>query len=63
MKFTVVYRSDRTMSGLLNVIAEDAKDAQWATVEYLSGRGHEVANADIVSEGFSEGAPIVNALS
>lgn len=63
MKFTVAYRTDRTMSGLLNVVAMDAKDAQWATVEYLSGRGHEVANADIIAEGFSEGAPIVNAIS
>lgn len=63
MKFTVVYRSDRTMSGLLNVVAASPADAQWSTVEYLNMRGHVVENADVIGEGFAEGAPIVNALS
>lgn len=63
MKFTVAYRTDRTMSGLLNVVAASATDAQWSTVEYLNERGHVVENADVIGEGFSEGATIVNALS
>jgi hypothetical protein len=63
MKFTVVYRSDRDVTGLLNVLAATPADAQWSTVEYLAGRGHVVESASVVAEGFSEGAPTVNALS
>ena len=63
MKFTVAYTTALGHVGKLNVIAEDARSAQWTTVEYLNGRGHVVENADIEREGFTDDVPVVNALS
>lgn len=63
MKYTVAYRTDAGHEGKLNVFAANVPEAQWTTVEYLSGRGHVVTEADVILTDFSENVPTLNAIS
>jgi hypothetical protein len=63
MRYTVQYFTSAGHVGKLNVFAANVPEAQWTTVEYLATRGHEVTEAEVIAEDFSENVPTLNAVS